>query len=58
MTFLLAGQETTSLALTWTWHSLSQHPEARHRLEEEIDSVLDGRPPEHTDLAFAATREG
>ena len=50
MTFLLAGQETTSLALTWTWYLLSQHPEARHRLEEEIDSVLDGRPPEYTDL--------
>jgi cytochrome P450 len=50
MTFLLAGQETTSLALTWTWYLLSQHSEARHRLEEEIDSVLDGRPPEYTDL--------
>lgn len=50
MTFLLAGQETTSLALTWTWYLLSKHPEARHRLEEEIDSVLDGRPPEYTDL--------
>jgi cytochrome P450 len=50
MTFLLAGQETTSLALTWTWYLLSQHPEARRRLEEEIDSVLEGRPPGYTDL--------
>ena len=38
------------MALTWTWYLLSQHPEVRHRLEEEIDSVLDGRPPEYTDL--------
>jgi cytochrome P450 len=50
-TFLLAGQETTSLALTWTWYLLSQHPAARQRLEDEIDTVLDGRPPEYADLA-------
>ena len=49
-TFLLAGQETTSLALTWTWYLLSQHAESRRRLEEEIDAVLDGRPPEYADL--------
>ena len=50
-TFLLAGQETTSLALTWTWYLLSQHTEARQRLEEEIDAALGGRPPEYADLA-------
>ena len=50
-TFLLAGQETTSLALTWTWYLLSQHPAVRERLEVEIDAVLDGRPPEYSDLA-------
>jgi cytochrome P450 len=50
-TFLLAGQETTSLALTWTWYLLSQHPGAARRLEEEIDGVLSGRPPEYADLA-------
>jgi cytochrome P450 len=50
-TFLLAGQETTSLALTWTWYLLSQHPEARQRLEAEIDAVLDGRQPGFVDLA-------
>ncbi len=50
-TFLLAGQETTSLALTWTWYLLSQYPGARARLEQEIDTVLGGRPPEAADLA-------
>ena len=49
-TFLLAGQETTSLALTWTWYLLSQHVEARRRLEDELDAVLGGRPPEFADL--------
>jgi cytochrome P450 len=49
-TFLLAGQETTSLALTWTWYLLSQHPGAQRRLEDEIDAALNGRPPEYADL--------
>ena len=51
-TFLLAGQETTSLALTWTWYLLSQHPEAQERLDAEVDAALDGRPPEFADLAM------
>ncbi len=51
MTFLLAGQETTSLALTWTWYLLSQHPAVRQRLEDELDEVLGGRPPAYSDLA-------
>ena len=50
-TFLLAGQETTSLALTWTWYLLSQHPHAQQRLEEELDAVLGAQPPEYADLA-------
>jgi len=50
-TFLLAGQETTSLALTWVWYLLSQHPQAQQRLEAELDAVLGGRAPEYPDLA-------
>jgi cytochrome P450 len=49
-TFLLAGQETTSLALTWVWYLLSQHRAAQRRLEDEVDAALDGRPPEYNDL--------
>ncbi len=49
-TFLLAGQETTSLALTWTWYLLSQHADVQRRLEEEVDAALDGRSPEYADL--------
>ncbi len=44
-TFLLAGQETTSLALTWTFYLLAQHAMVRERLEAELDAVLGGRPP-------------
>ncbi|GAA5896422.1 hypothetical protein JCM6882_001009 [Rhodosporidiobolus microsporus] len=35
-TFLLAGHETTSTALTWTLYHLSQHPEKQDRLRNEV----------------------
>jgi cytochrome P450 len=50
MTILLAGHETTSLALAWTWYLLSEHPEVEQRLENELDSVLAGRLPAFSDL--------
>jgi cytochrome P450 len=50
-TFLLAGQETTALALTWLWYLLSQHEQPCRRLVEELDSMLRGRNPEYADLA-------
>jgi cytochrome P450 len=43
MTLFLAGHETTSNALTWTWHLLSQHPDVERRLHQEIDTVLGDR---------------
>jgi cytochrome P450 len=51
VTFLVAGHETTAVALAWTWHLLAAHEEARRRLEREIDEVLEGRPPVLSDLA-------
>ena len=45
VTLLLAGHETTALALTWAWLLLASHPEARSRLEGELASVLGGRDP-------------
>jgi cytochrome P450 len=50
LTFLLAGHETTALALTWTWHLLGQHPEAESKLHEELDRVLAGKIPSFEDL--------
>jgi cytochrome P450 len=40
MTIFLAGHETTSNALTWTFYLLSQHPAIASRLYEEISTVL------------------
>ncbi len=52
ITLFLAGHETTSQALSWTFHLLSGAPEAEARLHEEVDAVLggDGRPAAHDDL--------
>jgi cytochrome P450 len=50
MTLYLAGHETTSLTLTWTWYLLSQHPAAEAKLVEEWQRVLGGRTPTPDDL--------
>ena len=39
LTLLLAGHETTAMALTWTWLLLARHPEAAARLQAEVDAV-------------------
>jgi cytochrome P450 len=51
MTFLLAGHETTALALSWSWYLLSQHPLVEQRLHEELDQVLGGRVATPSDLS-------
>jgi cytochrome P450 len=38
MTLLLAGHETTAMALSWTFYLLSLHPNARRALEKEVDT--------------------
>jgi cytochrome P450 len=50
ITLFLAGHETTSNALTWTWYLLSQHPEAEDALHDEIDAVFGERPPTVADV--------
>src|SRR5258708_29698490 len=42
---LLAGHETTALALSWAWWLLAQHPQAEAKLHAELNSVLGGRTP-------------
>lgn len=50
LNFLIAGHETVSDALCWTWYLLSQNPEAQARLEEELERVLGDRLPTLADL--------
>jgi cytochrome P450 len=50
ITMLLAGHETTALALSWTCHLLSTHPTIESRLAAEVREVLGTRPPTVDDL--------
>ncbi len=50
VTMLLAGHETTAVALSWTWALLDLHPAVRAKLANELASVLGGRPPTTEDV--------
>jgi len=51
LTFLAAGHETTAITLVWTFYLLSQYPEIRLKLQDQIRSELAGREPTLEDLA-------
>lgn len=50
MTLLLAGHETTALAITYTLFSVAQHPRVEGRLLDELGRVLGDRPLSPTDV--------
>jgi cytochrome P450 len=50
LTLFMAGHGTVSLALTWAWYLLAQHPEVETKLHAELDQVLGGRTPTMEDL--------
>lgn len=47
---ILAGHETTSLALSWTFYLLAQHPEVEARIVQEVRTVLGDRLPTADDV--------
>jgi cytochrome P450 len=50
LTMLLAGHETTSLALSWTYYLLSRHPEVERGIADEVDRVIGDARPSFTHL--------
>jgi cytochrome P450 len=51
LTLFIAGYDTMSTTLMWTWYLLSQHREVEQRLHAEVDAALaDGRPAAFEDL--------
>lgn len=53
-TFLVAGYETTAMALTWGLALLSAYPQARQRLEDEVDAVLGDGPADPDKLPWTS----
>jgi cytochrome P450 len=49
-TLVLAGHETTAVALSWAVVLLSRHPGVCRAVEAEVDGVLAGRAPDLADL--------
>jgi cytochrome P450 len=50
LTMVLAGHETTALAMLFATYSLCVNPEVAARLRTEVDDVLQGRPASAADL--------
>jgi len=51
LTFLAAGHETTAIALVWTFYLLSQYPQVRAKLQDEIRNILAEGEPTLDELA-------
>ncbi len=50
LTMFLAGQETISTGIAWTWYVLSRYPDVERRVHAEWREVLGGRTPTAADL--------
>jgi cytochrome P450 len=50
ITLLLAGHETTAMALSWSWYLLDRHPEIAARVRAEIIDTVGDRDPTVADL--------
>lgn len=56
LTLIVAGHETTSSTLNWTWYLISQHPEVEERLSCELKGFADS--PDFGNLPrFVYTRQ-
>eukprot|EP01100_Stratorugosa_tubuloviscum_P011929 TRINITY_DN543_c2_g1_i1.p1 TRINITY_DN543_c2_g1~~TRINITY_DN543_c2_g1_i1.p1 ORF type:complete len:486 (-),score=166.23 TRINITY_DN543_c2_g1_i1:101-1558(-) len=47
LNFIIAGRDTTAQLLTWTCYMLSQHPNVKHKLIEEINEKIGNQIPDY-----------
>jgi len=50
LTLIIAGHDTTALALSWSFYLLARNPAIEATLREELQTALGGRPPSTEDL--------
>ncbi|CAI0469313.1 unnamed protein product [Linum tenue] len=50
LSMLVAGHETTGSVLTWTLYLLSKDSSSLMKAQQEVDKVLEGRPPTYEDV--------
>jgi len=50
-TMIIAGHETSASTLSWTWMLLSQNPQVRDKLKQEIKEVLGNNKPTAADYS-------
>ena len=55
MTLIMAGHETTAVALSWAWYLLSSHPDVARSVHREAREVLGDRPARFADLGELRT---
>jgi cytochrome P450 len=58
ITILIAGHETTALALSWALSEIAQRPEVVERLGDELSRITRGGPPEAEHLPGLEYLEG
>ena len=50
ITIYVAGHETSSNALSWTWYLLTTHPEIYRKVKDEVVSKLGNSRPDHASI--------
>ncbi|GAA0210536.1 cytochrome P450 [Saccharothrix mutabilis subsp. mutabilis] len=50
VTLLVAGSETTGVALSWLFHELAANPDVADRVHDEVDEVVGRRPATLADV--------
>src|SRR3954462_8985236 len=58
ITILIAGHDTTALALSWALAEIAGHPEVVDRLSDELTRITGGGPPEEVHLPALEYLEG